>query len=98
EETYEVLDAIDRKDANGLSEELGDVLFQCVFHAQIAAESGQFDLADAIDTIAAKLIRRHPHVFTSNGRPLSASARGRSSIRTPMAVKEQWEQIKSRER
>src|SRR6186997_3724946 len=51
EETYEALDAIDRGDLAALAGELGDVLFQCVFHAQIAAEAGRFDLADAIDAI-----------------------------------------------
>ena len=98
EETYEVLDAIDRADAGALVEELGDVLFQCVFHAQIGSEAGRFELADAVTAIAEKLVRRHPHVFTPDGRPLTAAIRRRSHIRTPAAVKEQWEQIKSRER
>ena len=98
EETYEVLDAIDRSDAGGLVEELGDVLFQCVFHAQLGAESGRFDLADAIAAISEKLIRRHPHVFTADGRPITNAARRAAGIRTPQAVKEQWEQIKARER
>ena len=97
EETYEALDAIDRGDLTALAGELGDVLFQCVFHAQIAAEAGRFDLADAIDAIAAKLIRRHPHVFTPAGRPLPRGARRRGKVRTPTAVLEQWEQIKARE-
>ena len=98
EETYEVLDAIDRGQLDKLPEELGDVLFQCVFHAQIAAEAGRFDLAGAIDTIVEKLIRRHPHVFTTTGRKLPRADRRRSRIRTPKAVKEQWEQIKAREK
>jgi ATP diphosphatase len=97
EETYEALDAIDRGDAAALCGELGDVLFQCVFHAQIAAEEGRFDLADAIDAIIAKLVRRHPHVFTAAGRPLSARRRRAFDIRTPAAVKQQWEQIKAAE-
>jgi len=97
EETYEVLDAIDRGALDKLPEELGDVLFQCVFHAQIAAEDKRFDLADAIEAITGKLIRRHPHVFTPGGRPLSAAARRKSDVRTPAKVKQQWEQIKSRE-
>ena len=97
EETYEALDAIDRGDVRALAGELGDVLFQCVFHAQIAAEAGRFDLADAIDAIAAKLIRRHPHVFTPAGRPLPHATRRRGKVRTPAAVLEQWEQIKARE-
>jgi MazG family protein len=97
EETYEALDAIDRRAFDKLPEELGDVLFQCVFHAQIAAEAGRFDLADAIDAISAKLIRRHPHVFLPSGRPLPVAAHRRSGVRTPARVKEQWEQIKARE-
>jgi ATP diphosphatase len=97
EETYEAVDALDRRDLDALSGELGDVLFQCVFHAQIAAEEGRFDLADSIGAIVAKLIRRHPHVFTKSGRPLPAGARRRSGIETPVAVKEQWERIKARE-
>src|SRR6186997_2591122 len=71
EETYEALDALDRDDLKALPGELGDVLFQCVFHAQIAAESGAFEMADALTAITAKLIRRHPHVFTPSGRPVA---------------------------
>lgn len=97
EETYEALDAIDRGDLGALPAELGDVLFQCVFHAQIAAEADRFELADAIDAITTKLIRRHPHVFTPAGRPLPAGHQRRGRIRTPTAVKEQWERIKARE-
>jgi MazG family protein len=96
EEAYEALDAIDAGRPADLAEELGDVLFQCVFHSQIGAEAGTFDLADAIDAITAKLIRRHPHVFTPTGRPLAAT--GRRRLRTPGAVLEQWEAIKARER
>ncbi len=98
EETYEALDALDRGDLDALPGELGDVLFQCVFHAQIAAEAGRFDMADALEAIRAKLIRRHPHVFTPSGRPL---APGRQTHRrvasTPSAVLTQWEQIKAAE-
>ncbi|MEX2269907.1 MAG: MazG nucleotide pyrophosphohydrolase domain-containing protein, partial [Vicinamibacterales bacterium] len=63
EETYEVLDAIDRGDVDALCAELGDFLFEAVFLAQIAADRGRFTIADAIDAINAKLVRRHPHVF-----------------------------------
>jgi MazG family protein len=97
EETYEAIETIDRGDLDALPAELGDVLFQCVFHAQIAAEEGRFDIADAVDAITAKLIRRHPHVFTPSGRPLPSASRRNSRIRTATAVKEQWEQIKARE-
>src|SRR5215471_8035221 len=96
EETYEALEAIDRGDFDDLRGELGDVVFQCVFQAQIAAEAGRFDIADVLNAITAKLIRRHPHVFTPEGRALSA-ARRRGRVKTPDAVLEQWEQLKAKE-
>jgi MazG family protein len=98
EETYEALDAIDRADREALRGEIGDVLFQCVFHAQIAAEDGRWDAADVIDAIAAKLVRRHPHVFSPSGRPLSPAARRQRGLTKAGAVVEQWEQIKTKER
>jgi nucleoside triphosphate diphosphatase len=97
EETYEALDAIDRGDLDGLCGELGDVLFQCVFQSQIAVEAGRFEIADAVNAITEKLVRRHPHVFTPAGRPLTAAARRRREARTAGAVLEQWERIKARE-
>jgi tetrapyrrole methylase family protein/MazG family protein len=63
EETYEVLEALDQQDADELCKELGDLLLQVVFHAQIAGESGSFTLSEVIAGITEKLIRRHPHVF-----------------------------------
>ena len=63
EETYEVFDAIDRRDWPGLAEELGDLMLQAVFFAQMAAEEGKFRIDDSLDAINEKLIRRHPHVF-----------------------------------
>src|SRR6266508_2537137 len=63
EETYEVLETIDRRDHTKLREELGDVLLQVIFHSQIAAEAGTFTVEDVLDVLATKLIRRHPHVF-----------------------------------
>lgn len=63
EEAYEVLEAIDRGDDDHLSGELGDLLLQVVFHAQIAAEAGRFTVQDVIERVAAKMVRRHPHVF-----------------------------------
>jgi nucleoside triphosphate diphosphatase len=63
EETYEVLEAIDRQDHDGLREELGDFLFEAVFLAQLESEAGHFTIADAIRGSADKLVRRHPHVF-----------------------------------
>lgn len=86
EETYEVLEAIDRRDHDGLKGEIGDLLFEGVFLAQIESETGHFSVTDSLKHISAKLIRRHPHVF--------GDATG---VSTPGAVVEQWEQIKSRE-
>jgi MazG family protein len=96
EEAYEAVDAIDRGENADLCGELGDVLLQCVFHAQIASEAGRFDLADVANAIAQKLIRRHPHVFTASGRPLSAAVR-RQRQTTSGGVREQWQRIKAGE-
>jgi len=63
EEVYEVADAIEREDFSDLKEELGDLLFQVIFYAQLASEDGYFNLSDVIDSISTKLTRRHPHVF-----------------------------------
>ena len=63
EESYEVADAIDRKDHAALKDELGDLLLQVVFHARMAEEQGLFDFGEVVDAINAKLVRRHPHVF-----------------------------------
>ena len=65
EECYEVLEALDEKRSRKLAEELGDLLMQIVFHAQLAAESGEFQISDVIEGINRKLIQRHPHVFGS---------------------------------
>lgn len=92
EEAYEALEAIDRRDYRALCGELGDVLFQIVFHAEVASAAGRFDAADVIREVTAKLIRRHPHVFTPDGASL-----GRSALRSPGRVLEQWERIKARE-
>lgn len=97
-ETYEALEALDRNDHKALPGELGDVLFQVVFHAQIASEARRWDMADSLTAIADKLIRRHPHVFTPGGRPLPRSQkRGRGRPATPAAVLTQWEQLKAAE-
>lgn len=63
EEAYEVADAIERKDMDDLKSELGDLLFQVVFHSQMASEQNQFDFTDVVNSINDKLVRRHPHVF-----------------------------------
>lgn len=65
EEAYEVADAIERNDLIGLKEELGDLLFQVVFHSRMAEEAGQFDFDGVAADLAAKMIRRHPHVFAA---------------------------------
>ena len=86
EEAYEVADAIARDDLAGLKDELGDLLLQVVFHARMAQEQGAFDFPDVVETITAKLIRRHPHVF--------ADADGK----TAKAVEGLWERIKTEEK
>src|SRR5271169_5188834 len=63
EETYEVLDAIERRDWPNLAEELGDLLLQVLFYAQMGADEGRFTIADVLETLNRKLVRRHPHVF-----------------------------------
>jgi MazG family protein len=88
QETYELLDALDRDDHQALEHELGDFLFEAVFLAQICEEEGRFSIADSIKSIADKLVRRHPHIF---------DAEGKASL-TPQQVKRQWEEIKARER
>ena len=91
EEAYEVADAIDRNDLGGLKDELGDLLLQVVFHAQMAAEQGAFGFDDVATAIADKMVRRHPHVF----------ADARAADARPADAQEQtatWEQIKRAER
>jgi MazG family protein len=91
EEAYEVADAIEREDLAHLKDELGDLLFQVVFHAQIARERGAFDFEAAAGAICDKLKRRHPHVFAGQGRP----AEGRPSAAEQSVL---WENIKAEER
>jgi len=67
EEAYEVADAIEQEDWQALPEELGDLLFQVVFYAQLGKEEGSFDLGDIVTAVSDKLVRRHPHVFGSEG-------------------------------
>jgi MazG family protein len=85
EEAYEVLEAIEAGDAAHLEEELGDLLFQVVFHAQIAHEQGEFDMASLLHRLADKMVTRHPHVF------------GSASVETPREALAQWEAIKGRQ-
>lgn len=86
EETYEVLDAIDARDWEGLREELGDFLLQAVFYAEMAADEGLFTIGDSLDAINEKLVRRHPHVF------------GSGTAETPEDVKQRWDEIKAGEK
>lgn len=86
EETYEVLDAIERRDWRGLCEELGDLMLQAVFYARMAEEEGRFTISDSLDAINEKLVRRHPHVFADG------------DAKTPEQVLKRWDQIKAEER
>jgi MazG family protein len=86
EEAYEVADAIDKGDLEALQEELGDLLLQVVYHAQMASERGSFDLDDVVDTITAKMIRRHPHVFAD------------TKLRKDFESSGLWNEIKRREK
>ena len=86
EEAYEVADAIAREDRAELRDELGDLLFQVVFHAQMAQEEGSFGFADVVDALHDKLVRRHPHIF------------GDGTAHDADAVLQNWEAIKQQER
>jgi len=85
EESYEVVEAIDGDDSRHLMEELGDLMLQVIFHAQIAAEQGQFTIQDVIESITSKLIGRHPHIF------------GEEEAETPEDVVVHWEAAKKKE-
>jgi MazG family protein len=86
EEAYEVADAIERKDMTQLKDELGDLLFQVVFHARMAEEAGAFSFQDVVQAINDKMIRRHPHVF------------GDADVKTADAQTAAWEEHKRKER
>ena len=90
EETYEVLEAIDRHDHAALCEELGDFVFEAVFLAQLEGEAGEFTIADSLQRIADKLVRRHPHVFKRD--------QGEAALDTADQVRVRWEEIKATER
>jgi tetrapyrrole methylase family protein/MazG family protein len=85
-ECYEVLEALDKGDSPGLCEELGDLLLQIVLHAQIAKDSGEFEIGDVIEGIAAKITRRHPHIF------------GSAKVKDAAEVMHNWEALKREER
>jgi MazG family protein len=86
EETYEVLEAIDQRDWAGLADELGDLMLQAVFFAQMASEENKFRIDDSLNAIAEKLIRRHPHVFATG------------DAKTAYDVKRRWDEIKADEK
>src|SRR5207253_2340219 len=86
EEVYEVLEAVENGDFDGISEELGDLLLHVVFHAYLGKEAGHFDINTVIDKISDKLVRRHPHVF------------GEESASTAEEVIKNWEAIKAQEK
>ena len=86
EETYEVMDAIRSGDVDELREELGDLLFQVLFHADMSQEAGDFDITDVADAIHDKMVHRHPHVF------------GDEVAETPEEVLENWEALKAQEK
>ncbi len=86
EECYEVVDALDEESPDKIREELGDLLFQIVFHARLAEEKGQFTISDVIRAIIEKMIRRHPHVF------------GDARLDTDKEVLANWEEIKKQEK
>jgi XTP/dITP diphosphohydrolase/ATP diphosphatase len=100
EETYEVFDAIENRDWAHLSEELGDLLLQVLFYAEMAANDGRFTISDVLDHLNRKLVRRHPHVFgeeasraAGNHADVDAEVKGSSA-----AVLRNWEEIKTAER
>jgi ATP diphosphatase len=99
EEAYEVADAIERKDFVHLQEELGDLLFQVIFYAQLGLEDGHFKFADVVDSLVKKLVRRHPHVFPSGDlhQTLSAQSLNAQSV-SEEQIKGRWEAIKELER
>jgi MazG family protein len=88
EESYEFIQSVEEGDTRAMKEELGDVLLQVVLHAQLASEKEQFNLEDVCQSIAEKMIRRHPHVF-----------KDKTGVNTPMEqIKNNWSQIKSEEK
>ena len=86
EETYEVLEALDENDPDKIKDELGDLLYQILFHSKISSLNGEFDFRDVIDNLSEKMVRRHPHVFKD------------AKLSTPDQVIEQWEDIKKKEK
>ena len=86
EETYETLEALDSNNAHNIKDELGDLLFQIIFHSKISSVKKEFDIADVVENIAEKMVRRHPHVFD------------KGNLTTPDQVVVQWDEIKKKEK
>lgn len=86
EEAYEVLEALDTNDPEKIKDELGDLLYQVLFHSKISSLNGEFDIRDVINSLNEKMVRRHPHVFE------------KGQLNTPDQVVKQWEEIKKEER
>ncbi|WP_207062578.1 nucleoside triphosphate pyrophosphohydrolase [Motiliproteus sp. SC1-56] len=94
DEVYEVIDTIERQDYPHLRDELGDLLFQVVFYAQICAEAGEFDFNDVVQGLVEKLLRRHPHVFPAG----TLESFGAGCALSEAEIKANWERIKAEER
>ncbi|MCW4631340.1 MULTISPECIES: nucleoside triphosphate pyrophosphohydrolase [Marinomonas] len=94
EEAYEVLDAIEREDFEDLQEELGDLLFQIVFYAQMAEEEQRFSFDEVVNGIVEKMLRRHPHVFPDG----DITRFGEPTLLTDQQIADQWQQIKALEK
>src|SRR5579863_1549442 len=100
EEAYEVFDAIERRDFPHLAEELGDLMLQVIFYAEMAANGGHFTISDVLERLNRKLVRRHPHVF---GEEASRAAGNRAAVDATVdgssaAVLRNWEEIKAQEK
>ena len=87
EEVYELSDAVLKGDVQGVCKEIGDILYHMVFYARIAQECGQFDIADSLDRIVEKMVFRHPHVFSPDGREVTAKE-----------IADNWELVKAKEK
>jgi MazG family protein len=90
EETYELLEAMDRHDHEAVLEELGDFVLEAVFVAELESEAGRFSIADALQAVSDKLVRRHPHIFQRDA--------GEPALHTAAQVRTRWEEIKTAER
>lgn len=90
EETYELLEAMDRHDHDAVLEELGDFVLEAVFVAELESEAGRFSIADAVRAVSDKLVRRHPHIFQRDA--------GEPALHTAAQVRARWEEIKTAER